>query len=129
MKPGRSPVVNESQVFTHVLQLATPAERAAYLDGACAGDPGLRAAVEDLLRAQAGDPGFLEQPAASRSPTADAPAAADRPTATADGPMDQAGAVLAGRYKLLEPVGEGGMGTVWMAEQREPVRRLVAVKL
>ena len=40
-----------------------------------------------------------------------------------------AGAIVAGRYKLLEPIGEGGMGTVWMAEQREPVRRLVALKL
>src|SRR3954462_5438431 len=104
MKPGRSPVVNESQVFTHVLTLASPAEREAYLNAACAGDPALRAAIEDLLRVQASDPGFLEQPAASLSGTADAPAAADRPTATAEGPMDQAGAVLAGRYKLLQQI-------------------------
>ena len=41
----------------------------------------------------------------------------------------RSGAVLAGRYKLLEEVGEGGMGTVWMAQQTEPVKRLVAVKL
>jgi serine/threonine protein kinase len=41
----------------------------------------------------------------------------------------RAGTVVAGKYKLLEPIGEGGMGTVWMAEQREPVKRLVAVKL
>ena len=39
------------------------------------------------------------------------------------------GAVLAGRYKLLEEIGEGGMGAVWMAQQTEPVKRLVAVKL
>ena len=42
---------------------------------------------------------------------------------------EPAGAIVAGRYKLLEPIGEGGMGTVWMAEQREPVKRLVALKL
>src|SRR5262245_19234415 len=41
----------------------------------------------------------------------------------------EASEVLAGRYKLLEPIGEGGMGTVWMAQQQEPVKRLVAVKL
>src|SRR5207302_2352731 len=42
---------------------------------------------------------------------------------------ESAGAVLAGRYKLLEAIGEGGMGAVWMAQQTEPVKRLVAVKL
>jgi serine/threonine protein kinase/tetratricopeptide (TPR) repeat protein len=50
-------------------------------------------------------------------------------TATIDDPADVVGTVVAGRYKLLEEIGEGGMGTVWMAEQREPVKRLVAVKL
>src|SRR5947207_5837841 len=41
----------------------------------------------------------------------------------------EAGAVIAGRYKLLQPIGEGGMGSVWMAQQTKPVTRLVAVKL
>ena len=51
--------------------------------------------------------------------------------ATSDSVPDseQAGAIVAGRYKLLEAIGEGGMGTVWMAEQREPVKRLVALKM
>ena len=55
-----------------------------------------------------------------------------RTGAWADGPpplLDGVGTVVGGRYKLVEPVGEGGMGSVWMAQQTEPVRRLVAVKL
>ena len=42
---------------------------------------------------------------------------------------DRSGTLIAGRYKLIEPIGEGGMGTVWMAQQIEPVKRMVAVKL
>jgi serine/threonine protein kinase len=118
--------VNESQVFANALKFATPAERAAYLDEACAGDPQLRADVEALLQAHASDPGFLEQPASSLGGTADTPfdqrAAGLTP---AEGP----GGVLVGRYQLLEAIGEGGMGSVWLAQQQEPIKRLVAVKL
>ncbi len=113
--------MNESEIFTNAVRFATPAERAAYLDGACAGNPQLRADVEALLQAHAQDPGFLERPAATveEAPAVEPEAAgAERP-----------GAVLEGRYKLLEAIGEGGMGTVWMAQQTEPVKRLVAVKL
>ena len=74
--------MNESQVFADALKLATPAERAAYLDEACAGDPQLRAGVEALLRAHASDPDFLEQPAGSLAGTADA---GRRGSATATG--------------------------------------------
>src|SRR5262245_17674859 len=106
--------MSESEVFAEALKFATPAERAAYLDGACAGNPRLRADVDALLRARAADPAFLEQPAVP-------------PTAPGDpGP---GAALLAGRYRLLEEIGEGGMGTVWVAQQTEPVERLVAVKL
>jgi eukaryotic-like serine/threonine-protein kinase len=120
--------VNESEVFTNALMFATPAEQAAYVDEACRGDLRLRAAVEALLRARASDPDFLEQPAGSLIGTTGA-AVADRATATAPLTASEPGAVLAGRYKLLEMIGEGGMGTVWMAQQQEPVRRTVAVKL
>ena len=113
--------MNESQVFTNALKLASPAERAAYLDAACANDPPLRAAVEALLRAQAAHPDFLEQPAGSLSETAE--------TVTAVTATGLAGVVLGGRFKLLEEIGEGGMGTVWMAQQTEPVKRTVAIKL
>jgi len=121
--------VNESEVFTNALMLATPAEQAAYLEEACRGDARLRAAVEALLRARASDPDFLEQPAGSLIGTTGA-AVADRATTTAPLTASElSGAVLAGRYKLLEIIGEGGMGTVWRAQQKEPVKRLVAVKL
>jgi serine/threonine protein kinase/tetratricopeptide (TPR) repeat protein len=92
------------------------AERAAYLDRACAADPELRRRAEALLRAHDQREHFLDRPAA--------------PWGTVDHTPDGvAGTVIAGRYKLLEMIGEGGMGTVWRAEQREPVKRLVALKL
>jgi tetratricopeptide (TPR) repeat protein len=116
--------VNESQIFLDALKLADPATRAAFLDATCAGNPALRAAVEALLKARDDDPEFLEQPAASLSGTLDAPPQA--PTGAAK--SEHAGTVI-GPYKLVEQIGEGGMGTVWMAQQTEPVKRLVAVKL
>src|SRR5207247_3311423 len=90
------------------------------------GNPAARAAVEALLRAQAKNPDFLEQPAGSlagprAAPTADA--------TTPPGDAERPGLVLAGRYKLLEEIGAGGMGAVWMSQQTEPIKRLVAVKL
>jgi eukaryotic-like serine/threonine-protein kinase len=117
--------VNESQVFADALKLASPAERAAFLDEVCAGNPHLRADVEALLVAHATDPGFLERPAGSLAGTAEG---RDPPPPEPQEPH-QPGDVLAGRYKLVEEIGEGGMGTVWMAQQTEPVKRLVAVKL
>jgi serine/threonine protein kinase/tetratricopeptide (TPR) repeat protein len=110
--------VNESRIFTNALKLGTAAERAAFLDRACAGDPGLRVAVEELLRARDSDPDFLEPGQSSTGTPTVAPPSTERP-----------GVVLAGRYKLVEEIGEGGMGTVWLAQQTEPVRRTVAVKL
>src|SRR5262249_50730593 len=93
-----------------------PAERAAYLDGACNGNPGLRKHVEELLAAQSGLGSYLNRPAAGSARTAT--------YEPAEGPGSRVGP-----YKLLQEIGEGGMGTVFMAEQEEPVRRMVAVKI
>jgi serine/threonine protein kinase len=112
--PEHQPQVDE--VFDEALRRAAGQDRARYLDEACGGDPELRRRVERLLRAVAEAGSFLEPPARDPSPTVDQP--------PAEGP----GTVL-GPYKLIEQVGEGGMGSVWMAQQLEPVTRLVAVKL
>ncbi len=118
--------MNESQVFIDALKMANPAEREAFLDAVCTGNPDARAAIAALLRVQANNPDFLEQPADLLAGTQDA--APDMPCTTARD-EERPGTVLAGRYKLLEEIGAGGMGTVWMAQQTEPIKRLVAVKL
>jgi serine/threonine protein kinase/tetratricopeptide (TPR) repeat protein len=105
-----------------------PAERAAYLDAACAGQPELRARVEKLLAVHPRVGGFLEPPAA-RNATGNFGASESEATGSHHPEAEAAGTVVAGRYKLLQPIGEGGMGTVWMADQTEPVKRRVAVKL
>ena len=105
------------------LLLKTPeAERMPLLDRACEGKPELRARVEALLKADAAPAQFLAQP-----PILDATTGFGATASYTTG--DAPGVVIAGRYKLLEEIGEGGMGTVWMAQQSEPVKRLVAIKL
>jgi tRNA A-37 threonylcarbamoyl transferase component Bud32 len=112
-------VTNDAKgIFLAALERATPAARAAYLEDACGGDAALRLRVDALLRAHDEPGAFLSE-------------AKPDPNATAAHTLTSrlVGTVIAGRYKLLEEIGDGGMGTVWMAEQREPVKRLVAVKL
>src|SRR4051794_19729941 len=93
------------------------AERAAYLAAHC-GDAELRAAVERLLDAHDQPASVLNRPDPGRL---------DQTGPYI--PRELPGAVIAGRYKLLEEIGEGGMGAVWVAEQTQPVRRKVALKL
>ncbi len=117
MKPA-SP---EQAVFTEALQHAAPEARAAYLDGVCGTGTALRGRVEALLCAAKNAGDFLEQPAAGLSGDADL---ASLVSELSEKPGDRIG-----RYKLLEKIGEGGCGVVYMAEQEEPVRRRVALKV
>ncbi|MBI1850286.1 MAG: tetratricopeptide repeat protein [Planctomycetes bacterium] len=107
------------EIFRAVAELP-PGERASALDRACGGDAALRAEVETLLRADRAKGSFLSSPTDER----DVPALRTADPASSEQPGAQIG-----RYKLLEQIGEGGMGTIWMAEQREPVKRRVALKV
>jgi serine/threonine protein kinase/lipopolysaccharide biosynthesis regulator YciM len=111
-------------IFCAAVAIAAEEDRAAYLAAACGEDSQLRARVERLVAAHFQAGSFLEQPAPCEEATALLTPAATAPAAAAEGP----GAVI-GPYKLLQQIGEGGMGTVFLAEQQEPVRRLVALKL
>jgi serine/threonine protein kinase/WD40 repeat protein len=107
--------MTEEDIFHEALS-RTAGDRASYVESACAGDAALQAAVEALLRANVGATGFLECPPIKANLSQDSPNA------------EPSGTVL-GQYKLIEPIGEGGMGAVWMAQQQEPIKRPVAVKL
>src|SRR5437016_286399 len=115
--------MTERDVFVAALQKEDPAQRRAYLDAACARQPELRRPVEHLLRLHEGAGSFLEKPAAGSAATGAFQDAAEQASS-----REVPGALL-GPYKLIEPIGEGGMGSVWLAQQTQPVKRLVALKL
>jgi serine/threonine protein kinase/Tol biopolymer transport system component len=104
-------------IFHHAITLPTPQERAAYLAGACAGQDHLRLRVEALIEAHEVTGSVL-----SAEPKTDQLLVPDRALA------EQPGTII-GRYKLLEQIGEGGFGVVYMAEQLEPVVRRVALEI
>jgi serine/threonine protein kinase/tetratricopeptide (TPR) repeat protein len=106
------------EIFFAALEKSSAQERTSYLEEACAGDADLRRQVEKMLAAQTQLSGFLESPAAGKlAATVDEPPGIESP-----------GAVI-GPYRLLECIGEGGFGVVYMAEQSQPVRRRVALKV
>jgi serine/threonine protein kinase len=127
----RSGTLVES-IFVAALQRPSAAERAAYLEAACGGDAALRSEIERLLAAHPRAVDFLEQPAAAafaaglpgELTTGAVPPAADE----AD-PLRAGLGERVGPYKLLQQLGEGGMGVVYLAEQQVPVRRQVALKV
>src|SRR5262249_7883761 len=110
------PLSQEEAIFYAALEIDAADQRAAYLDAACGDQGELRRRVEALLRRSAESAGPLDRPVGGPGATA------------AELPAERPGAMI-GPYKLLEQVGEGGMGTVWMAEQKEPIHRRVAVKV
>jgi tetratricopeptide (TPR) repeat protein len=118
--------MTERDIFIAALQKEGRRERQAYLEEVCAGQPGLQQQVEGLLGLYENAGSFLENPVEE---VAAMGALFPAPDGQVPGGTEQPGMVLTGRYKLLEATGEGGMGTVWMARQTEPVKRLVAVKL
>ncbi|MDX2035252.1 MAG: protein kinase [Isosphaeraceae bacterium] len=106
--------MTEEMIFIRALEMAAD-QRSAFVDAACACDPGLRERIAILLRAHDEPGSFLGNPASM--PGGIEPEAGEGPGS------------LIGPYKLLELIGEGGMGSVYMAEQSAPVRRMVAVKV
>jgi WD40 repeat protein/serine/threonine protein kinase len=103
-------------VFLAAVEKHTPDQWPAYLDEACAGDEDLRRRVEVLLRGHEQPNSLLDDPAAGLLDTAEE-SVSERP------------GMVIGPYKLLEQIGEGGFGVVFMAEQTQPVRRRVALKV
>ncbi len=117
--------MNEESLFDAALEKPTGAERIAFLDEACGDNVALRRRLELLLAGHDKTIGILDQPV---GPLPSLEASIQSPVSVVT-ESECAGTVVAGRYVLLKEVGEGGMGTVWMAEQTQPVRRKVALKL
>src|SRR3954468_4778465 len=109
--------MTEESLFLAALDRPDPDDRRRFLDDACADNPELRKRLDVLLAAYAAGQGKLEPPTAGPTPTADYQ------------PGPDIGTVIGGRYRLLEQIGEGGMGEVWVARQTAPVQRKVALKL
>jgi serine/threonine protein kinase len=107
--------LDEKAIFNVARNIDSPEARAEYLQQICGTDDVLRARVNVLLSAYADQASFLESPPGGGAITLDQPA-------------ERVGALI-GPYKLLEQIGEGGMGVVYVAEQTEPVRRRVALKI
>src|SRR5262245_53980471 len=109
--------MNAEEIFLAALEQKDPAERAAYLDRACRPDAELRRQVEGLLQAHEAAGSFLEQSLFRTTPTVD------------QSPWQEQPGTVIGPYKPLQQLGEGGFGVVCMAEQQEPIRRKVALKV
>ena len=123
--------MTEREIFVTAYQRTDPVERADFLDDACGPDLGLRCRVENLLRLAEGAGSFLEEspaPLPLGVDTATFTPGKGSPTAGHDESIST-GDVIAGKYKLVEQIGEGGMGAVYLAQQTEPVKRLVALKV
>src|SRR5262249_51825910 len=105
------------QLFHAAAELKDPVQRAAFLNAACGQDPQLRAEIEELLQHDDAAGSFLAEPAATIDRN-------DSGRPVTEGP----GSII-GPYKLLQQIGEGGFGVVFMAEQSQPVQRKVAVKI
>src|SRR6266581_2607679 len=102
-------------IFDEASEMSPGEQRQAWLDHACSGDAALRANVEELLQSHETAGGFLADP--------------KRDASAAKAQVTEREGDRIGRYKLLQKIGEGGCGIVYMAEPTEPVRRRVALKI
>src|SRR5262245_38429944 len=117
--PSESPLNREKEIFEQALDLDSPQERMAFIKGACGADAAMLERLLGLLRASEGSSAFLpEAPQTGGTVKVEIPAARD----------ETVGQKI-GHYKILEKVGEGGCGAVYVAEQEKPVRRRVALKV
>ncbi len=107
----------EESIFAEALNKSSLSERAAFLDDVCGADAALRARVENLLSSHENAGSFLNKQSLPPGDTTDI------------GSLTEVAGTVIGRYKLLQAIGEGGFGVVYMAEQKEPVRRKVALKI
>ncbi len=103
-------------IFAQAIAITSAPERAAFLEQACGGNEGLRREIERLVRDHFRAGSFLERPAAGRA-------------TTPDGTGRERPGTQVGAYRLLEEIGAGGMGLVFVAEQQQPIRRKVALKV
>ncbi len=110
--------MTDLQIFKNAPLNASAEEMKSYLDGACGGDATLLARVEALFQAEAKAGGFMERPALDGAPRL-----------LASSPVREGPGTQIGRFKLLQEIGAGGFGVVYMAEQKEPVKRRVALKI
>lgn len=124
-KPSE-PHRREREIFLEALDRTDPDERAAYLDAACARKPDLRKAVEELLLHQEED-SFMASPVIPRL-SSNSALEEHQDTSTQTNICERPGDQI-GHYRLLQMIGEGGAGVVFMAEQQTPVRRRVALKV
>jgi WD40 repeat protein/serine/threonine protein kinase len=117
---------DEETIFNVARHINAPEARRLYIEQSCADDPLVQERVEALLRVNDQEQGFLESPPVYVSPTLEG----DSDGATPAGPaIGEVPGTQIGPYKLMEQIGEGGFGVVFLAEQQQPVRRKVAFKI
>jgi serine/threonine protein kinase len=108
--------LNIDAIFCQAIEIDSPEERDTYIDRACGDDQQLRGQIVRLLDAHFHGGSILDSPPNGLAATIERPV------------TEQPGAII-GPYKLLQQIGEGGMGVVFMAEQTHPVQRTVALKI
>lgn len=124
-----SPQHTARDIFLAARAIESGPQRLSYLRRACGADRALLSRVEALLRADEAAGAFLALPAAEPDAGDGDPESGDTHAAAAVPRLTEHAGQIIGRYKLLQQIGEGGFGSVWMAEQREPVVRKVALKI